>query len=97
MISFEIIFLEQPVILININVLMFQLYDHDKDGILNFKETQKVLRCLGLRVNEDQVNYFSFSTFIYRVSQKKCSHVVENLSTWEHFFWDTLYYLDVEL
>ena len=31
-----------------------QLYDHDKDGILNFKETQKVLRCLGLRVSEDQ-------------------------------------------
>jgi len=34
---------------------LFQLYDHDKDGILNFKETQKVLRCLGLRINEDQV------------------------------------------
>ena len=31
-----------------------QLYDHDKDGILNFKESQKVLRCLGLRVSEDQ-------------------------------------------
>jgi len=25
-----------------------------QDGILNFKETQKVLRCLGLRVSEDQ-------------------------------------------
>merc|ERR1712165_161566 len=33
---------------------LFQLYDHDKDGILNFKESQKVLRCLGLRVSEDQ-------------------------------------------
>jgi len=33
---------------------LFQLYDHDKDGILNFKETRKVLRCLGLRVDELQ-------------------------------------------
>ena len=32
-----------------------QLYDHDKDGILNLKETQKVLRCLGFRTSEDQV------------------------------------------
>ena len=29
---------------------------------------------------------------MYRVSQKKCSHVVENSSTWEHFFWDTVYF-----
>ena len=36
-------------------LLVFQLYDHDKDGILNFKETRKVLRCLGLRVDELQV------------------------------------------
>ena len=27
-----------------------------QDGILNFKETQKVLRCLGLRVSEDQAS-----------------------------------------
>jgi len=33
---------------------LFQLYDHDKDGILNLKETQKVLRCLGFRTSEDQ-------------------------------------------
>jgi hypothetical protein len=32
-----------------------QLFDHDKDGILSLKETQKLLRCLGFRANEDQV------------------------------------------
>ena len=37
---------------------LFQLYDHDKDGILNFKEIQKVLKCLGLRLNEEQVEIF---------------------------------------
>jgi len=31
---------------------LFQLHDHDKDGILNFKETRKVFRCLGLIVDE---------------------------------------------
>ena len=39
---------------------VFQLYDHDKDGILNFKEIQKVLKCLGLRLNEDQVTIYFF-------------------------------------
>jgi len=33
---------------------LFQLFDHDKDGILNFKETQKLLRCLGFRASEEQ-------------------------------------------
>jgi len=33
---------------------LFELFDHDKDGILNIKETQKLLRCLGFRANEDQ-------------------------------------------
>merc|ERR1712156_290606 len=42
---------------------LFQLYDHDKDGILNFKETRKVLRCLGLRVDELQVREFIFCQF----------------------------------
>ena len=32
----------------------FQLFDYDKDGILNLKETQRVLRCLGLRTTDDQ-------------------------------------------
>ena len=30
---------------------LFQLYDLDKDGILNFKEYEKLLRCLGYRLN----------------------------------------------
>merc|ERR1711915_291517 len=33
---------------------LFLLYDHDKDGILNFKGVQKVLKCLGLRLDEEQ-------------------------------------------
>ena len=30
------------------------------------------------------------TTYNYRVSQKKCSHVERFSTTWEHFFWDTL-------
>lgn len=37
-------------------IALFQLYDHDKDGILNFKETRNVLRCLGLIVDENKVS-----------------------------------------
>jgi len=33
---------------------LFQLFDHDRDGILNLRETKKLLRCLGLRTNEEQ-------------------------------------------
>jgi len=33
---------------------LFELFDHDKDGILSLKETQKLLRCLGFRASEDQ-------------------------------------------
>jgi len=33
---------------------LYQLFDLDKDGILNFKEYEKLLRCLGYRLNEEQ-------------------------------------------
>ena len=33
---------------------LFVLFDLDKDGILNFKEYEKLLRCLGYRLTEDQ-------------------------------------------
>jgi len=33
---------------------LFQLFDYDKDGILNLRETQKLLRCLGFKANEEQ-------------------------------------------
>ena len=33
---------------------IFQLFDYDKDGILNLKETQRVLKCLGIRATDDQ-------------------------------------------
>jgi len=33
---------------------LFQLFDRDKDGILTIKETQMLLRCLGLKPNLDQ-------------------------------------------
>ena len=33
---------------------LFQLFDYDKDGILSLKETQRVLKCLGLRANDEQ-------------------------------------------
>ena len=38
---------------------VFQLFDYDKDGILNLKETQRVLKCLGLRTTEDQTRALS--------------------------------------
>ena len=37
-----------------LTIFYFQLFDYDKDGILNLKETQRVLRCLGLRTTDDQ-------------------------------------------
>lgn len=33
---------------------LFQLFDYDRDGILNLRETQKLLRCLGFKANDDQ-------------------------------------------
>ena len=36
-------------------IFIVKIYDHDKDGILNFKGTQKVLKCLGLRLSEEEV------------------------------------------
>ncbi len=30
---------------------LYQLFDLDKDGILNFKEYEKLLRCLGYRLS----------------------------------------------
>jgi len=33
---------------------LFQLFDRDKDGILTIKETQMLLRCLGLKPNLEQ-------------------------------------------
>jgi len=33
---------------------LFYLFDLDKDGILNFKEYEKLLRCLGYRLQEEQ-------------------------------------------
>ena len=35
--------------------LPHQLFDYDRDGILNLRETQKLLRCLGFKANDDQV------------------------------------------
>lgn len=33
---------------------LFQLFDHDRDGILNLRETRKLLKCLGFRTSEEQ-------------------------------------------
>merc|ERR1712025_742695 len=34
---------------------LFQLYDLDKDGIINNSQTRKVLTCMGISLTEDQV------------------------------------------
>ena len=33
---------------------LYKLFDLDKDGVLNFKEYEKLLRCLGYRLNGKQ-------------------------------------------
>ena len=47
---------------------LYQLFDLDRDGILNFKEYEKLLRCLGYRLNGITTNqnfskYFNFLIF----------------------------------
>ena len=34
---------------------LFEMYDRDKDGIINLKEIQMVLRCLGMKTSIEQV------------------------------------------
>lgn len=33
---------------------LFQLFDHDRDGILNLREVQKLIRCLGFSASEEE-------------------------------------------
>jgi len=35
---------------------LYKLFDIDRDGILNFKEYEKLLRCLGYRLNDHLTN-----------------------------------------
>lgn len=63
---------------------LYQLFDLDRDGILNFKEYEKLLRCLGYRLNEegaqalattvtvDTTNYsISFNEFLTFMSKQQ--------------------------
>lgn len=63
---------------------LYKLFDLDRDGILNFKEYEKLLRCLGYRLNEeaaqalastvtvDTTNYsISFNEFLQFMSQQQ--------------------------
>ena len=34
---------------------LFEMFDRDKDGIINRKETQMALRCLGMKTSSEQV------------------------------------------
>ena len=36
---------------------LYQLFDIDRDGILNFKEYEKLLRCLGYRLNGKKTTF----------------------------------------
>ena len=56
MVTFDDIFLFQDELKIDDDKFeeiqsLYQLYDIDRDGILNFKEYEKLLRCLGYRLN----------------------------------------------
>ncbi len=37
---------------------LYKLFDLDKDGILNFKEYEKLLRCLGYRIDSKSTSKF---------------------------------------
>lgn len=63
---------------------LYKLFDLDRDGILNFKEYEKLLRCLGYRLSEeaaqalastvtvDTTNYsISFNEFLKFMSQQQ--------------------------
>lgn len=63
---------------------LYKLFDLDKDGILNFKEYEKLLRCLGYRLTDqqaqelagsvsvDKTNYsVSFNEFLKLMSQQQ--------------------------
>jgi Ca2+-binding EF-hand superfamily protein len=63
---------------------LYKLFDLDRDGILNFKEYEKLLRCLGYRLNEeaaqalaatvtvDTTNYsISFNEFLSFMSKQQ--------------------------
>lgn len=43
---------------------LYQLFDLDKDGILNFKEYEKLLRCLGYRLGEEQARLLASSVSV---------------------------------
>jgi len=34
---------------------LFELFDNDKDGVLNLKEFQVMIRCLGIHLTSEQV------------------------------------------
>lgn len=66
---------------------LFQLFDHDRDGILNLRETKKLLRCLGFRTSEEQTrdmvalvscdttaSSISFSEYLRLVSMQRRAH-----------------------
>ena len=36
---------------------LYKLFDLDRDGILNFKEYEKLLRCLGYRLNGKKTTF----------------------------------------
>ena len=38
---------------------LYKLFDLDRDGILNFKEYEKLLRCLGYRLNGKKTTFKS--------------------------------------
>lgn len=43
---------------------LYKLFDLDKDGILNFKEYEKLLRCLGYRLTEEQAQELASSVSV---------------------------------
>ena len=51
---------------------LFEMFDRDKDGIINRKETQMALRCLGMKTSSEQVKIISCESsqllFFFRIN-----------------------------
>ena len=50
---------------------LYKLFDLDKDGILNFKEYEKLLRCLGYRLTGKKNFHYCLSQGSKELRQRK--------------------------
>ena len=61
---------------------LYQLFDLDKDGILNFKEFEKILRCLGYRLTGKYIYNTSLIHlyFLHCISEEQARILAKTVS-----------------